>query len=129
MSARVLPATDLMALADAAAVLQRGGLVAFPTETVYGLGADAFDPRAVARIFEVKARPCFDPLIVHLAEAASLDWVAVADDPPRRPSRRALLAGPADARAEAPPRASRHRHRGPGHGGGARPGAPRRARC
>jgi len=81
MSARIRPATDLRALADAAAVLQRGGLVAFPTETVYGLGADAFDPRAVARIFEVKARPSFDPLIVHLAEAASLDWVAVADDP------------------------------------------------
>ena len=81
MTARVLPATDLLALADAAAVLQRGGLVAFPTETVYGLGADAFDARAVARIFEVKARPSFDPLIVHLAEAASLDWVAVADDP------------------------------------------------
>lgn len=81
MSARIRPATDLLALADAAAVLQRGGLVAFPTETVYGLGADAFDPRAVARIFEVKARPSFDPLIVHLAEAASLDWVAVAEDP------------------------------------------------
>ena len=80
MTARILPATDLIALADAAAVLQRGGLVAFPTETVYGLGADAFDARAVARIFEVKARPSFDPLIVHLAEAASLDWVAVADD-------------------------------------------------
>lgn len=81
MSARILPATDLVALADAAAVLQRGGLVAFPTETVYGLAADAFEPKAVARIFEVKARPAFDPLIVHLAEAASLDWVAVADDP------------------------------------------------
>jgi L-threonylcarbamoyladenylate synthase len=81
VTARVLPATDLLALADAAAVLQRGGLVAFPTETVYGLGADAFAPRAVARIFEVKARPSFDPLIVHLAEAASLDWVAVSDDP------------------------------------------------
>jgi L-threonylcarbamoyladenylate synthase len=78
---RVRPATDLIALADAAAVLQRGGLVAFPTETVYGLGADAFDARAVARIFEVKARPSFDPLIVHLAEAASLDWVAVPEDP------------------------------------------------
>ncbi|HEY7922278.1 MAG: L-threonylcarbamoyladenylate synthase [Burkholderiales bacterium] len=80
MTARIRPATDLIALADAAAVLQRGGLVAFPTETVYGLGADAFDARAVARVFEVKARPSFDPLIVHLAEAASLDWVAVADD-------------------------------------------------
>ena len=54
--------------------------MAFPTETVYGLGANAFDARAVARVFEVKARPSFDPLIVHLAEAASLDWVAVADD-------------------------------------------------
>jgi L-threonylcarbamoyladenylate synthase len=81
MTARILPATDLIALADAAAVLQRGGLVAFPTETVYGLGADAFDARAVARVFEVKARPSFDPLIVHLAEAASLDWVAVPDGP------------------------------------------------
>ena len=80
MRARIRPATDLLALADAAAVLQRGGLVAFPTETVYGLGADAFDARAVARVFEVKARPSFDPLIVHLAEAASLDWVAVAED-------------------------------------------------
>jgi L-threonylcarbamoyladenylate synthase len=80
VTARIRPATDLIALADAAAVLQRGGLVAFPTETVYGLGADAFDARAVARVFEVKARPSFDPLIVHLAEAASLDWVAVADD-------------------------------------------------
>jgi L-threonylcarbamoyladenylate synthase len=81
VSARILPANDLIALGDAAAVLQRGGLVAFPTETVYGLGADAFDATAVARIFEVKERPAFDPLIVHLAEAASLDWVAVADDP------------------------------------------------
>ncbi len=81
MSARILPANDLIALADAAAALQRGALVAFPTETVYGLAADAFNPKAVARIFEVKERPAFDPLIVHLAEAASLDWVAVADDP------------------------------------------------
>jgi L-threonylcarbamoyladenylate synthase len=54
--------------------------VAFPTETVYGLGADAFDARAVAKVFEVKARPSFDPLIVHLAEASSLDWVAAATD-------------------------------------------------
>lgn len=45
--------------------LRKGGLVAFPTETVYGLGASARDPEAVARIFEVKNRPSFDPLIVH----------------------------------------------------------------
>lgn len=52
--------------AHAARVLRAGGLVAFPTETVYGLGADAQDVLAVARIFEVKRRPRFDPLIVHL---------------------------------------------------------------
>jgi L-threonylcarbamoyladenylate synthase len=51
----------------AAALLRSGGLVAFPTETVYGLGANALDERAVARIFEVKQRPRFDPLIVHIA--------------------------------------------------------------
>ncbi len=47
-------------------VLEKGGLVIFPTETVYGLGASAFDPIAVARIFEIKRRPKFDPLIVHI---------------------------------------------------------------
>ena len=52
----------------AAEIIQEGGLVAFPTETVYGLGADALNPLAVARIFEVKNRPTFDPLIVHVAD-------------------------------------------------------------
>ncbi len=63
------------ALAEAAAILRAGGLVAFPTETVYGLGADARNDRAVARIFEAKGRPQFNPLIVHVsgaAEAATL---------------------------------------------------------
>jgi L-threonylcarbamoyladenylate synthase len=55
-------------IADAARRLRSGGLVALPTETVYGLGADALDPRAVARIFEVKQRPFFDPLIVHVPD-------------------------------------------------------------
>ncbi|WP_089015840.1 L-threonylcarbamoyladenylate synthase [Micromonospora inositola] len=59
-------------IAEAAAVLRAGGLVAFPTETVYGLGANALDARAAARIFEAKARPSFDPLITHLADAADL---------------------------------------------------------
>jgi len=81
VSARVLPAHEPAAIDEAAAVLRRGGLVAFPTETVYGLGADAFNPRAVARVFEVKARPSFDPLIVHLADAADLPRVSPADDP------------------------------------------------
>jgi len=52
----------------AAKCIAEGNLVAFPTETVYGLGADAFNPFAVARIFEVKQRPTFDPLIVHISE-------------------------------------------------------------
>src|SRR5581483_6350011 len=52
----------------AAQLIQEGGLVAFPTETVYGLGADALNPYAVAEIFEVKNRPTFDPLIVHVAD-------------------------------------------------------------
>ncbi|MEO6835600.1 MAG: L-threonylcarbamoyladenylate synthase [Candidatus Tumulicola sp.] len=56
----------------AAASLRSGGVVAFPTETVYGLGANAFDERAVARVFEIKARPAFDPLIVHVLDEAML---------------------------------------------------------
>ncbi|MEZ5141694.1 MAG: L-threonylcarbamoyladenylate synthase [Acidimicrobiales bacterium] len=59
-----------------AEVLRRGGLVAFPTETVYGLGADAADAGAVGRIFSVKGRPADHPLIVHLGRSATLDpWV------------------------------------------------------
>lgn len=54
---------------EAAAALRAGKLVAFPTETVYGLGADATDDRAVARIFEAKGRPSFNPLIVHVPDA------------------------------------------------------------
>lgn len=56
---------------DAAAVLRRGGLVAFPTETVYGLGADATNPAAVARIFAAKGRPATNPLIAHVASEAT----------------------------------------------------------
>ena len=55
------------AIAQAAAILRRGGLVALPTETVYGLGANALDPAAVARIFTAKQRPAWDPVIVHIA--------------------------------------------------------------
>ena len=57
----------------AAGVIRNGGLVAFPTETVYGLGCDALNPDAVARIFEAKQRASFDPLIVHIATRASLN--------------------------------------------------------
>lgn len=55
------------ALAEAAAILRRGGLVALPTETVYGLGANALDTAAVERIFAAKQRPSWDPIIVHIA--------------------------------------------------------------
>jgi L-threonylcarbamoyladenylate synthase len=67
MSAKVLKPTE-DALKRAASVIREGGLVAFPTETVYGVGANVFDARAVARIFEVKQRPRFDPIIVHIAD-------------------------------------------------------------
>ena len=68
-------------IAAAVDVLRRGGLVAFPTETVYGLGADADNPGAVGRIFAVKGRPRNHPVIVHLAEATAIKgWAA--DVPP-----------------------------------------------
>jgi L-threonylcarbamoyladenylate synthase len=67
---------DAAAIADAAAVLRGGGLVAFPTETVYGLGAAALDAAAVAGIFAAKGRPATDPLIVHLAAIHDLPQVA-----------------------------------------------------
>ena len=71
-------------LARAGAIIRRGGLVAFPTETVYGLGANALDPRAVDRIFEVKGRPASSPLIVHvssieMARTLAREWPADAD--------------------------------------------------
>lgn len=64
-----------MGVAEAVEVLRRGGLVAFPTETVYGLGADASNPAAVERVFAVKGRPRSHPLIVHLGEAMAMkEW-------------------------------------------------------
>ena len=69
---RVDPAApDPAALADAADCLRRGGLVAFPTETVYGLGADASSRAAVARLYAAKRRPADHPVIVHFADAES----------------------------------------------------------
>lgn len=63
-------------LDEAAAILRRGGLVAFPTETVYGLGANALDADAVRRIYAAKGRPATSPLIVHVASAAMVKRVA-----------------------------------------------------
>lgn len=61
----------------AASLICEGKLVAFPTETVYGLGAHALDPLAVARVFDVKNRPRFDPLIVHIADVPSMKKYAI----------------------------------------------------
>lgn len=66
--AEIADASDAGAIKKAAHIIRSGGLVAFPTETVYGLGADAGNPQAVARLFEVKARPRMDPVIVHVAD-------------------------------------------------------------
>jgi L-threonylcarbamoyladenylate synthase len=81
---RILPGDEPGSIAIAAAQLRAGGLVVFPTETVYGLGANALDARAVARVFAAKDRPAFDPLIVHLADASAIGACAEpadADDP------------------------------------------------
>jgi len=66
-----LAVADAAAVDEAAQILQAGGLVAFPTETVYGLGADATSAAAVARIYSAKGRPSFNPLIAHVADLAS----------------------------------------------------------
>lgn len=65
------------ALREACALLQQGEVVALPTETVYGLAADAFNPEAVAKVFAAKERPAFDPLIVHIASRGDLKTVAL----------------------------------------------------
>ena len=72
----IVPA-NAEAIKQSAQVLRRGGLVAFPTETVYGLGADAENSEAVRKIFEVKRRPVAHPLIVHLADASLIDDWAI----------------------------------------------------
>ena len=74
---------------QAVAVLRAGGLVAFPTETVYGLGADASNPEAVRKIFAVKGRPATHPVIVHIADAAELPaWASEVPDAAHRLARR-----------------------------------------
>jgi L-threonylcarbamoyladenylate synthase len=65
-------------LQRAARILQSGGLVAFPTETVYGLGANALDAQAVAKIFAAKERPAYNPLIVHVTNIAAAQQITAA---------------------------------------------------
>ena len=78
IATRVIPA-EAGAAADAAACLAAGGLVAFPTETVYGLGADATNATAVAKLYAAKGRPSFNPLIAHVADLPAARRLAVFD--------------------------------------------------
>ena len=75
---------DQSAIDEAGRLLRAGRLVAFPTETVYGLGADATNGQAVAGIFETKGRPRFNPLIVHVPDLASAERLAVLSAPARK---------------------------------------------
>ncbi len=87
MKARILAPTQA-SLRRMAAVLRRGGLVAAPTETVYGLAANALDARACRKIFQVKRRPANDPLIVHVPDLASAEKLAVWSDAARKVAKR-----------------------------------------
>lgn len=75
LTTRMSPA-DAPNITEAARCLRAGGLLAFPTETVYGLGADAANPRAVAGIYEAKGRPSFNPLIAHVADLTAARRIA-----------------------------------------------------
>jgi L-threonylcarbamoyladenylate synthase len=75
LKTRILPAGEVATVA-AAQVLAAGGLIGFPTETVYGLGADATNPQAVARLYRAKGRPAFNPLIAHVGDLAAARKIA-----------------------------------------------------
>jgi L-threonylcarbamoyladenylate synthase len=83
LATRLLAANSDTA-AEAARILAAGGLVAFPTETVYGLGADATNSIAIARLYAAKGRPRFNPLIAHVADAAAARALAAFDDAAER---------------------------------------------
>jgi L-threonylcarbamoyladenylate synthase len=78
LKTQILPAGEA-AVAAAARALADGGLVAFPTETVYGLGADATNPAAIARLYQAKGRPSFNPLIAHVRDLAAARLIACFD--------------------------------------------------
>jgi L-threonylcarbamoyladenylate synthase len=92
MNALSTASIDLIAMATAR--LRAGELVAFPTETVYGLGADADNPQAVARLYAVKGRPVSHPVIVHVAPEADLEYWAVSVPEPARRLIAAFWPGP-----------------------------------
>ena len=80
LKTQILPAGEA-AVAAAARALADGGLVAFPTETVYGLGADATNPAAIAHLYQAKGRPAFNPLIAHVGDIAAARQIARFDAP------------------------------------------------
>jgi L-threonylcarbamoyladenylate synthase len=100
---RSITAPDDAGIAAAAAALRAGGLVAFPTETVYGLGAHAFDPSAVRRVFAAKGRPADNPLIVHVADVEAFGRVASAVTPLARELAARFCPGPLTLVLEARP--------------------------
>jgi L-threonylcarbamoyladenylate synthase len=75
LKTQILPTSEA-AVAAAARILAEGGLVAFPTETVYGLGADATNPVAIAHLYQAKGRPAFNPLIAHVGDIAAARQIA-----------------------------------------------------
>ena len=77
----ILATSDSASIRLAGDIIRTGGLVAIPTETVYGLGCDAMNPAAAAKVFEAKQRPQFDPLIVHIADRSQLDAVVTSQPP------------------------------------------------
>lgn len=87
---------NIEAIRKAGTILKEGGLVAFPTETVYGLGGNALDPEASMKIYAAKGRPSDNPLIVHIAEMGKLSEIAAEIPGKGEASGTEILAGTAD---------------------------------
>ena len=83
MNTRILDCSE-ESLLYAAGIIKGGGVVAFPTETVYGLGANALDAEAVKKIFAAKGRPADNPLIVHISDLSMIEKIAAEVPPPPR---------------------------------------------
>ena len=84
MKTKLLSVTSEQDMAEAAKIIAEGGLVAFPTETVYGLGADALNARAVGSVYDAKGRPSDNPMIVHVCHADDLERIYDFDKLPER---------------------------------------------
>lgn len=84
MKTRLLSVTSEADMQEAAKIIADGGLVAFPTETVYGLGADALNARAVGAVYDAKGRPSDNPMIVHVCRADDLKRIYDLDKPPQQ---------------------------------------------